>query len=232
MLSANPDTSTSYVDVASQSLSLQFCHEQSRARCRLRRLAGVLARRKAVVLGPIRGEQVRRRNSRYGAQPLNAQQSFSNTHAAHRQNDHRRVAAGRIVGAGGPRADLARRFRDAAADWRDSGGDGRYRIVQQERISTDKHSGNGCEWLRLETENGGHIYLAHDVGRPSIIEELTPSVWVKSDRPGLQLAARIVLPRTTDPHTGRPVATTIVGSSYNSDGRWQQLQIARESRAC
>jgi len=121
-------------------------------------------------------------------------------------------------------------FETSQPSWRDAGGDARYRILQQERLRGDGHTGNGCEWLRLEAEGGTHIYLAHDVGRPSVIDELAPSVWVKSDRPGLQLAARIVLPRTTDPRTGRPVATILVGSSYNSTGRWQQLQISKIPR--
>ncbi len=118
-------------------------------------------------------------------------------------------------------------FETSQPSWRNAGGDTRYRILEQERLQGESHSGNGCEWLRLESERGARIYLAHDVGRPSVIEELAPSVWVKSDRPGLQLAARIVLPRTVDPHTGRPVTTTIVaGGSYNATGRWQQLQLS------
>ena len=58
-----------------------------------------------------------------------------------------------------------------------------------------------------------------------MIDELAPSVWIKSDRPGLQLAARIVLPRTADPRTGRPVTTIVAGSGYTDVGRWQQLRL-------
>ena len=35
-----------------------------------------------------------------------------------------------------------------------------------------------------------------------MIDELVPSVWIKSDRSGLSLAVRIVLPRTIDPAHG------------------------------
>jgi hypothetical protein len=117
-------------------------------------------------------------------------------------------------------------FETPQPSWREAGGDVRYRILQQDRPQSDSHTGSRCEWLRFEAERGTSIYIAHDVGRPAVIEELSPSVWVKADRPGLQLAARIVLPRTTDPRTGRPVATMIVGDgSYNTPGRWQQLEI-------
>ncbi len=117
-------------------------------------------------------------------------------------------------------------FETSQPSWRNVGGDTQYRILQQERVQGESHSGNGCESLRLESERGTTIYIAHDVGRPSIIDELSPSVWVKADRPGVQLAARIVLPRTPDRRTGRPVATIIVGDSYNAAGRWQQLQLS------
>ena len=87
------------------------------------------------------------------------------------------------------------------------------------------HSGHGCEWLQLEGEGGSFVYFSHEIGRPRVYEELVPSVWVKSDRAGLQLAARIVLPRTADPRTGQPVATIIAGPSYSAVGRWQQLRF-------
>ena len=86
------------------------------------------------------------------------------------------------------------------------------------------HAGSGCEWLQIEAA-GSQVYFAHDVGRPRIIDELAPSVWIKSDRPGPHLAVRVVLPRTIDPRSGRPVATILVGAAYTDVGRWQQLQL-------
>jgi len=53
-----------------------------------------------------------------------------------------------------------------------------------------------------------------------------PTVWVKSDRGGLQLAAQVVLPATLDPRTGRPAAVLLAGSRYTGAGQWQQLRLA------
>lgn len=116
-------------------------------------------------------------------------------------------------------------FETSQPSWRDIGGDARHRIVQQQRLTGDSHTGNGCEWLQLDTQNGTRIYFAHDIGRPAVIDDLAPSVWVRSDRPGIQLAVRIVLPRTINPQTGQPVTTIIVGDSYNNVGQWQQLRL-------
>ena len=93
-------------------------------------------------------------------------------------------------------------FETSQPSWRIAGGDTRYRILQQQRVQGIAHTGNGCEWLQLESEDGTSVYIAHDVGRPAVIDELLPSVWLKSDRPGVQLAVRIVLPRSP---TRRPV---------------------------
>ncbi|MBU4400662.1 MAG: hypothetical protein KKE86_15185, partial [Planctomycetes bacterium] len=116
-------------------------------------------------------------------------------------------------------------FETPQTSWRDAGGDARYRILKHQRLQGDAHSGKGCEWLRLEGRGGSHVYVAHDVGRPPVIDELAPSAWVKSDRPGPQLYARIVLPRTIDKRTGRAVAAIIAGGAYTAVGRWQQLRL-------
>ncbi|MBN1394218.1 MAG: hypothetical protein JW959_04290 [Pirellulales bacterium] len=118
-------------------------------------------------------------------------------------------------------------FETPQASWSDAGGQkqGKYRILKHQRIQSDAHSDKGCEWLSIEADGGARIVLSHDVGRPPVIAELVPSVWVKSDRPGLQLAARLVLPRTIDKQTGRPVAAVVSGGSYSMVGRWQQLRL-------
>ncbi len=117
-------------------------------------------------------------------------------------------------------------FEGQQPSWRDAGGNAQYRIVQHQRLQNSAHTGNGCEWVQIEGDGGSPIYFAHDIGLPRIIDELVPSVWIKSDRPGLLLAVRVVLPRTADPRSGRPVATVLTGATYTDVGRWQQLWLA------
>ena len=117
-------------------------------------------------------------------------------------------------------------FEGSQPSWSDAGGNARFRTVQHQRLQNDARAGKSCEWLQIESDAEPPIYFAHDVGRPRIIAELSPSVWVKSDRPGIQLAVRLVLPRSPDPKTGRPLATVLTGTAYTDVGRWQRLQIA------
>jgi hypothetical protein len=117
-------------------------------------------------------------------------------------------------------------FEGPDPSWRDEGGDARHQILQQQRVEGHAHSGQRCEWLQIEGGGGSSVFLGHDVGRPRVISELELALWVRSDRSGLQLVAAIVLPRTRDPRTGRPLLTHLLGSAYNDVGRWQQLRIS------
>jgi len=121
-------------------------------------------------------------------------------------------------------------FEGPHTSWRDAGGDARYRIRDHRRVRGEAHTGDGCEKLTLVGLGGTRAYVAHDVGQPRVIDDLLPTVWVKSDRPGVQLLARVVLPRSTDPRTGRPLTTLVAGSSYTQVGHWQQLRIDDISR--
>ena len=116
-------------------------------------------------------------------------------------------------------------FEGPSITWRPAGGDARYRLLEHRRVQGVARTGNGCEWIRLLGEGGTTAYFAHAVGRPRVIADLAPSLWIKSDRAGLQLAARIVLPRTPDPRTGQPLSIVLAGPSYSDVGRWQQLRI-------
>ena len=116
-------------------------------------------------------------------------------------------------------------FEGPETSWREAGSDVQYRILRHERVPGESRIGTGCEMIVVEASRGTFVHVEHPVGRPRVIDELRPSVWVRSDRGGLQLAARVVFPRTPDPRTGAPLSTLIPGTAYTDVGRWQQLLI-------
>ena len=77
----------------------------------------------------------------------------------------------------------------------------------------------------MRGDNGTYVYVAHEIAPARIISELAPSVWLKADRPGLQLLARVTLPRSIDQRTGKPLTTLVRGSAYTQVGAWQQLRL-------
>jgi hypothetical protein len=129
-------------------------------------------------------------------------------------------------------------FESPTISWRDNGGDVKYQIETHQRTQQGAHGGAGCEFLRLNAGgNGTQVLLAHEIGQPLIIAELQPSVWVRSDRAGVQLICRVVLPRVRDPRTGDPRTLLIRGSSYSRVGYWDKLRfdelpamVSREAR--
>ena len=95
------------------------------------------------------------------------------------------------------------------------------------RITEDfAKGGRRSEYIELEAEPGSYIHYAYDVGKAPIADELNVSLWVKANRPGVQLLCRVVLPREHDPQNlDQPLTTLIKADEYQITGRWQQLTL-------
>jgi hypothetical protein len=90
------------------------------------------------------------------------------------------------------------------------------------------HDGQRCEYLKITSDQGTYIFYQYPISRAPINEELSASLWVKANRPGVQLLARVVLPHERDPNNLDDRLTTVIrGDSYRLAGRWQRLEIGR-----
>lgn len=117
-------------------------------------------------------------------------------------------------------------FESGTISWKIAGGDCRpLRVEVHQRTAQRAKRGNRCEHLRIRAGSGTHVYVTHEIEPATVIDELRPSVWIRSDRMGIQIIARVVLPRSQDPRSGRPVSTLIRGSSYTQTSAWQRLRI-------
>jgi hypothetical protein len=102
--------------------------------------------------------------------------------------------------------------------------DGPHR-VESHQCAPGAHSGYQCEQLQLQLGQGTKCYVGLAVKPARVIDELTASIWLKCDRPGPQLLARVVLPNTTDPRSGGPATILVQGDTYKDPGRWQALGL-------
>ena len=109
--------------------------------------------------------------------------------------------------------------------WRMADHDCSLRLIQHARTFEQAHAGQASEFVQFHAGAGTYVHLVHDIPASRVIDELNISLWVKSNRAGLQLAARVVLPRSKDPRTGSPLTTLIRGNSYAQAGTWQKLTI-------
>ena len=120
-------------------------------------------------------------------------------------------------------------FEGLETSWKAAGGDAQHAFALHQRVPGAAQSGQTCEHVRLSAGNGSYVYLRHDIGAARVIEELRPSVWIKANRPGLQLLVRAVLPRTLDANN-QPATVYLRGASYTQTGAWQQLTMEQLPR--
>lgn len=122
-------------------------------------------------------------------------------------------------------------FESIETGWTQEGGNVNRKVRAHERTSENAHSGARCEKIALTAGNGTHIYYSYPIRRALVTDDLKISVWVKSNRPGVQLIARVVFPRERDPDNLQLLGTLIPGTIYDQTGKWQRLELGRPDLA-
>lgn len=127
-------------------------------------------------------------------------------------------------------------FENPSIQWGEPRGRGSFRIERHEK-SRDARSGTSSEALVVTSSDDAPVFIAYRLDGARVIDELTARVWLKANRPGIQLLAQVVLPRSRD-RQGNPLTMLATGSFYTQPGGWQELtltgipaQIERESRS-
>ena len=116
-------------------------------------------------------------------------------------------------------------FEGPEISWRVAAGDATFRVERHERRRGQSHSGLWAEAIRISANPGESVFAEYSTPAFRVIAETMASLWVKADRPGLQILGRVALPRTRDATTGKPVTLLVRGSGYTKSGVWQQLRL-------
>ena len=114
-------------------------------------------------------------------------------------------------------------FEETEPSWVALAADAPNRVLAHVRTTGEAHGGLRSEYFRFVAGAGSHMYLHHALPRAVVREDLRPAVWIKSDRAGVRLMARIVFPRAVDPQSSQPLTTTILGPAYARTGDWEEL---------
>lgn len=85
--------------------------------------------------------------------------------------------------------------------------------------------GRGAEFIQLRGPAGQAAQLAYTMPSSPVIQELKLSAMVLSNRAGIQLAAKVVLPRSINQSTGRPYELLVRGTSVSSGGGWEEITL-------
>ena len=127
--------------------------------------------------------------------------------------------------AGADAEPLRETFETAATTWQFAAADVQYRIEGHRRVLGQGRAGSTCESVAVTAEHGSYLYLTHATTKCRVVSELKVSVWLKANRTELQILARVVLPNSRHPETGKPLFALIRGSSYKQAGTWEELRL-------
>jgi hypothetical protein len=111
--------------------------------------------------------------------------------------------------------------------WLQGASDGTFRELAHRMTDERPFRGHGCEVIQVNLEKGNYVYYTYDTGRAPLTDELRASVWIRANRPGTQLLARVVLPHEPNPERIDEALTALVrGDTYGQAGRWQRLDLS------
>ena len=117
-------------------------------------------------------------------------------------------------------------FETRETFWVKGPSDAPFRETAHEITDASAHSGQHSEHIQLMAEQGTFIHYYYPVGRAPLGDDLSVSIWVKSNRPGAQLMGRLVLPREQDPRNlSDRLTATLRSEPYQQVGRWQRLEL-------
>lgn len=119
-------------------------------------------------------------------------------------------------------------FEGRQTSWLKDAADAPFREIDHAMTDQFAHTGQRSEHIRLAAEQGAYIDYIYPTGRAPVSNELSGRLWIKANRPGIQLLARVVLPHETDPRNLDARLTTVIrGDIYEQVGRWQPLELRR-----
>ncbi|HKB35311.1 MAG TPA: hypothetical protein VKD72_02590 [Gemmataceae bacterium] len=122
-------------------------------------------------------------------------------------------------------------FEGRAPLWVPGASDASYKETAHRLTEEFAHGGHRSEYIELQAQQGSYVYYTYPVGRAPVSEDMLAAVWVKANRPGIQLLARLVLPHERDPrNAGQPLTTLLRGDAYQTTGSWQHLELRQPLR--
>jgi hypothetical protein len=110
--------------------------------------------------------------------------------------------------------------------------------AEEAHILTEQnaHSLPTSEYIRVKAGPAAqldpYIYYSYATHPAPVSDDLTVSLWVRSNRPGVRLLARLVLPHERDPNNfNLPLTALLSGEAYEKDGGyWQRLELRRPAK--
>jgi hypothetical protein len=122
-------------------------------------------------------------------------------------------------------AELRDGFETAGTGWEREYADTTVRLLVHDRSDRAAHGGRRSEHFAFEAGAGSQFFVSYALPKVPVTRDLAVSLHVRSNRAGVQIFGRIVLPADVDPETKAPSFVLVPGPVYGRVDRWEKLEL-------
>lgn len=116
-------------------------------------------------------------------------------------------------------------FETEKPAWRQEKTDNQVKLFAHDRSQKSVREGSMAEHFQFEAGVGSGFYFSYQLPKIPVTPDLQVSLQVRSDRPGTQLLARVILPKDVDPETNQPSFVLVPGTILDTPERWTRLEL-------
>ncbi len=136
-----------------------------------------------------------------------------------------RLATGAEDGPGSATSGVLREgFEGETPLWQSEYLDTTIHLMAHDRSNRAIHGGRFSERFQFAADSGGQFYVSYRTPQIPLAADPNIGLWVRSNRAGVRIHARVVLPADVDPETKAPSFVLVPGTIYTETDRWQLLE--------
>jgi hypothetical protein len=98
-------------------------------------------------------------------------------------------------------------------------------LLAQERSNRAAHEGRLSERFQFEAGPGSQFFVSYATPKVPVSDLLSVGLYVRSNRTGVRIFGRVVLPSDIDPETKAPSFVLVPGTIFDEPDHWQRLEL-------
>jgi len=116
-------------------------------------------------------------------------------------------------------------FETPGAVWERERTDTTINLLAHERSIRAAYDGKQSERFQFEADQGSQFLVSYPLPKVRVSEKLEVVLYSRSNRAGVQLFVRVILPSDVDPETRAPSFVLVPGTVFDRVDRWQRLEV-------
>ena len=129
------------------------------------------------------------------------------------------------LGADDPAVMIRDGFESSRILWNQEETDAAITPIKHDRTNRAAHNGLTSERIAFNSGVGSTLFYSYRLPKAPITKELGLQLYLRANRSGMQIFARVILPSDTDPETKAPSYLLIPGTLYENTNHWQRLEL-------